>query len=498
MSDNVLVIMTDQQALSTLGCYGATPCPSPNVDALAARGTRFTNHYTCTSLCTPARVSLMTGLYPHTHGEILNTEFMVSMLHRGDIDKQYTTVLEDFADRTYRTFYHGKWHAGWNVTPRDLGADGVAPPGYGDVWTLPEYDQWLEDKGLTKPEKVIEFYALDNAPEGHGDASGYLRGDPEATPEAFLTDLACTSLEEAARRLEKNDTPFLGMVCYWGPHATYLPAEPFASMVDPATLDPWPSFDDDLSGRPAQQKWIRDTVFRNAARADWSTWSQVVARYYGYAAMVDHFVGRVVDKLHQLDLAKNTWIVFTTDHGDTCGVHGGWFDKGPAMYDETYHIPLVIVPPTCHHMPPRTVDCLTSIVDLYPTLLEMADATRDEIAEHPNGFHGQSLLPLVEHGTCDRWREHLMAEFHGHRYLYSQRMLRWKQYKVVVNAGDIGELYDLAADPHELTNLIDDPSMQEVVREMGRRLREEMQRTGDDPGPQWQMLVEANNPDAAL
>jgi len=141
------------------------------------------------------------------------------------------------------------------------------------------------------------------------------------------------------------------------------------------------------------------------------------------------------------------------------------------MYEEIYHIPLIVRYPSV--APEGLVRReLVSNMDLATTALDLAGASI------PDSHDGRSLAPLLTSGDVE-WPDDLMAEYHGHRYLYSQRMLRWQNYKYNWNAPDIDELYDLAADPHELTNRIDDPALAGVARECRRRLTAWLERSGD-------------------
>ena len=184
--------------------------------------------------------------------------------------------------------------------------------------------------------------------------------------------------------------------------------------------------------------------------------------------------------LSELGLEDDTAVLFSTDHGDMTGAHGGFFDKGPFMYEETYHIPLVARVPGAGR--PGVCSRFVSNMDLATTALDIAGT------EIPERHEGRSLLPLIR-DPAHEWPDDVMCEFHGHRYLYSQRMLRWDRYKYVFNVSECDELYDLEQDPHELRNCLGDPLYADRLRDGQRRLRMWMERTDDPLLPTAKMMI---------
>jgi arylsulfatase A-like enzyme len=147
-------------------------------------------------------------------------------------------------------------------------------------------------------------------------------------------------------------------------------------------------------------------------------------------------------------------------------------DKGPAMYDDTYHIPLLASMPG--GLAGTSDDHMVSLIDLPPTFLDLAGAPV------PDYFDGRSLVPLLQGEHVADWREYIIAEFHGHHFPYPQRMIRTHTHKLVVNPPDIDELYDLVADPNELANQIDNPAYADVKRELFVALYRELRASGDN------------------
>ena len=178
-----------------------------------------------------------------------------------------------------------------------------------------------------------------------------------------------------------------------------------------------------------------------------------------------------MDAVARLGLADDTATFFASDHGAFVGSHR-MQDKGPAMYDDIYRVPLVAHLPggRRHAVEERFV----SLMDLPATFLDLAGAPV------PAAYAGRSLAPLLRGDVVDDWRDHIVAEFHGHHFPYPQRMIRTRSHKLVINPPDVNELYDLVNDPHELTNQIDNPAYADVQRALMRTLYADLKARGDN------------------
>jgi arylsulfatase A-like enzyme len=177
--------------------------------------------------------------------------------------------------------------------------------------------------------------------------------------------------------------------------------------------------------------------------------------------------------LEDLVLAENTVVIFTADHGGFVGNHR-LADKGPAMYDDIYRIPLIVRDPRTDNAGARS-QSMVSLLDITPTVLEVAGATPpDDVL-----LDGASFLPHV-HNVNTQPRTWVTAEFHGHHFPYPQRMIRTVRYKLVVNPADINELYDTVDDPYELNNLYDHPTVVDVQRQLLGMLYAYLVRQGDN------------------
>lgn len=453
---NILYIMTDQQRYDTVSCHGRSACRTPHLDRLAAEGVRFDNAYSICALCSPARSSMLTGLLPHNHRMLANNDMMCWTIR--NLPDGVRLISEDLVEAGYNCGYSGKWHCGRQKLPSTYGFVGMDVPDYGNPYATKEYADYLAARGLERP-KVIEEVM----------AGGTLGGPLEACATHFIAQFAIDLIRSFNEERAANGKPFMMFVSFCGPHARYNVPEPYASMYNPDDVELWANFRDDLPNKPAIHKRLRDEWGQSSRPA--KDWQRTIAKYWGYCTFIDDEIGRLLDTLGELGRQNDTAVFFSTDHGDMTGSHGGFFDKGPYMYEETYHIPLMARIPGLTS-PGAVCDRLVSNMDLATTALDAAGLPL------PENHDGRSLMPLFRNPNAD-WPDDLVCEFHGHQLLYSQRMLRWDRYKYVSNPPDIDELYDLEADPHELVNRIGDPVMADVAEECRRRLLAWIERTDD-------------------
>lgn len=458
---NVLVIVTDQHRVDVNGAYGSRICRTPAIDRLAESGARFDPAYSICALCTPARASMFTGVAPHRHGLIRNSEDPFCKTEFDENDK----LLPEYLNPTgYQCEFVGKWHCGIKRTPEDFGFEGMNVPGYGDCRRSVEYEAYLKRTGLTPGEIV---------PMGGGwrrkvVLAGKDTGPLEASVPYFIA-------EETIRHLRDHDdpdSPFLLFANFWGPHAPYFPTEPYASMYDPADIAPWGNFDEAFSDKPQAHKRYRDAFIGDGGqKRSWEECAQWAALHYGFVTMIDEQIGRIVTEVERLGLADDTVIILTTDHGDLLGAHGGMHDKCSIMCQETYHIPFIVSGPGVEAG--TIVSAPITNMDLAPTLLDLAGVQPDRPLD------GRSVVPLLG-GESDPDRSpYAVCEFNGHHYHYQARMITDGRSKYVFNAPEIDEFYDLAEDPWETVNLIDSDAHKPRIRQFRQALMDWMEKTSD-------------------
>ncbi|MFW5894011.1 MAG: sulfatase-like hydrolase/transferase [Verrucomicrobiota bacterium] len=448
---NILWIGMDQIRYDTPACNGNPVCRTPNLDRIAARGVSFDRAYTPSTLCTPARASMLTGQFAFHHGLITNCDLYHAPV--AELPRPDELLHHRLHQAGYRCGFVGKSHIGTEKGPRDYGFEGFSPPGYGDIRNQPRYRQHLAEHKLAYTIRD-RIYAN---PDDTTCLAGIWDGPAESTPAAFLAEETMGLLDEYAACSQ----PFFLTCQFWGPHQAHLPSREFAGMHDREAIAPWPNFADEWQGKPEMVKRVHRDFYR-ARPSGWEQWREVVGLYYDFTAMIDAQLGRILDRLEALGLADNTIVVFTTDHGDMTGSHGGMIDKG-YPYEEAHHIPLIVAWPGQIKGGRRT-DAMVYNMDIFPTLLEAAGLNVPEL-------DGQSFLEALHGRETDGGRNQLYLEFHGLRFLYSQRgIITDDNWKYIFTPGDRDEVYDLNTDPAELVNLIDAPDCAERVNGLRQRL----------------------------
>ena len=431
---NILFICVDQMRYDTMGYTGNPVCSTPVLDELAAGGCAFSQARTPCSLCTPARASIFTGDYAFAHGMGTNCDMYHALA--AELKDPGRLLHTSLLDEGYRCGYIGKWHVGKDLGPGDYGFEGMNMPGYGDIIHDPDFIGYREEHGFT--------YSLEDCIYGNENnqtlLAGCWDGPTESTPSHYLADRTIDLMEEYA---EKDEQFFL--TCqFWGPHMPHLPSKEYYRRHDRTKIEQWMNADDDWKNKPGIVRRLGTDFYRKAPVND-AQWSELIGCYYDFTSMIDFEIGRIIDSLHRLGLDMNTLICFTSDHGDMTGSHGGLLDKG-FMYEEAHRIPLILKGPDI----PQGMRCddLVMNMDLFPTFL-------DYLKLDCGKRHGRSLLPLIR--GKENPRDHVYMEFHGLRFLYSQRALVTDEgLKYIFTPGDIDELYDLKSDPGELINLIAD------------------------------------------
>jgi arylsulfatase A-like enzyme len=305
--------------------------------------------------------------------------------------------------------------------------------------------------------------------------AGIYDGPAEGLFDAFVTETAIAQMAHYAEEAR----PFF-LACQWfGPHLPYFLPQSDYHRYAAADIPLPASMADTLADKPRVQAhyaahWSFDSFSP-------TQWRELIAADWGYVSLLDREVGKIMEALDRLGLAQNTVVIFTTDHGAFNGAHR-MQDKGPAMYDDTYRVPLIVrMPPTLagEETSEMTRDGaqeearMVTLVDLTPTFLDWAGVPI------PADYDGRSLLPLLRNKEV-AWRDHIVAEFHGHHFPYPQRMIRTPRYKLVINPPDIDELYDLECDPHEMVNQINNPAYTRVRRDLATTLYHDLRAAGDN------------------
>mgnify|MGYP003626980660 CR=1 FL=1 len=434
---NMIFIMSDEHSNQTMSCSGHPMVRTPNLDALAAHGTRFTACYTPSPICVPARAALATGLYPHQTGNWCN-----GTPYYGAV-KGWNHRLRE---QGYRVTSIGKLH--YRNEEDDTGFDEQIIPmhvvnGVGDVAGAVRDRLPLPVRHQTK--KLSEGV-------GPGDSS-YLQYDRDILREAqtWLT-------EEAPKYGDQPWVLFVSFVC---PHFPLVAPPEFYEMYDPASI-PVPK------GRPGsgyiRHPWaealaqcqIYDQFFTPETR------SIARAAYYGMVSFLDDNIGKLLGTLDATGHMGDTRVVYTSDHGDNLGARGMWGKSN--FYEESAAIPLIIAG---EGVPAGKVcNTATNLLDSYQTIL---DCTGIELTEAEKQMPGTSLFALAN--ADDDPTRAVGVEYHAVGASTGGFMIRQGDWKYVYYVGYPPELFNLKADPEEMDNLAEKPEEQHRLAGFEKTLR---------------------------
>lgn len=525
---NFLFITTDQQRADHLGCYGNEQLRTPHIDALAARGRRFDRFYVATGVCMANRASLMTGRMPSVHGTRCNGI---------PLARNATTFVDLLRDDGYYTGLVGKCHL-QNMTdlppeaPRDPVLPGMKQPieAHADAvkgrWSEGGYDMEMLNAWRDNPEHQVQtpYYGFDDVSlcTLHGDMvhgdyarwlkkvasdSDQLRGPKNAipdsrytAPQAYRTRIpeeqypstwvghrAEDFLEAAAG----SGQPFFLHCSFTDPHHPFTPPGKYWDMYDPEDMVLPSSFYQvaDASFAPvaalhrerAQGRGrITSTVGFAATEREAK---EALALTYGMISLIDDVVGRLVAKLLELGLDRNTVVIFTSDHGDFMGDHGLLL-KSALHYQSLIRVPFIWAEPTGlgQTTTGSATSALAGTVDIPASIL-----ARAQLAPF-HGMQGRSFLPVLA-GHEAAARDAVLIEEDGHAPTFGltvpvrvRTVVTASHRLTIYDQSGWGELYDLRDDPNELINLIDDPRQASVRARMFELLARELM-MADDRSP---------------
>jgi N-acetylglucosamine-6-sulfatase len=449
---NVLFILTDDQRWDAIGLGGSKHLRTPHIDRLGKEGVHFRNTFCTTSLCSPSRASILSGLYAHTHGVTNNfTEYPTGF-------KSFPMVLQAAG---YDTAYIGKWH---------MGEDNDSP--------RPGFDWFVTHRGQGK------YY----------DTEFNLNGQRREVVKGYYTH-AVTDLAADWLKRPRGDKPWLLMIGHKAPHSFYIPEPEYERVFDSVRV-PYPETAFMLDDKPA---WIRERLPTwhgiHGPLFDWRRkfpddrpeavrdFENMTHAYWGTIRSVDDSVGRLHELLRSRGELDNTVIVFMGDNGLLNGEHG-MVDKR-TMHEASIRIPLVVRYPGL--TPPdqaKVVEPQVLTIDMAPSLLELC------AAPPLKDIHGKSWVKLVKQGD-DAWRKAWFYHYNYEKqfpYTPNVRGIRTESWKYIHYPHGDGkpdrhraELYNIEFDPEERHNLIDRAKYAPVVSELRKELDRLMQETGLTP-----------------
>jgi len=295
---------------------------------------------------------------------------------------------------------------------------------------------------------------------------GELEGPEASTVPYFLAEHTMALMD----RFSGRDKPFFIWHNFWGPHGPFFAPKEFVDRYRDMEIPRWPNYEWPARSIPGPH---HVKIHPDAERLTWDDWAVAIRYYYAFTTLIDNQIGRIVHHLEQTGLMEDTVILFTADHGQTLGSHGGLTDKGWHHFEETHRIPMIIRFPDGSYRG-TVVSELVSLADVYPTILDMANGTWDS-----ESVHGGSLIPLIS-GERTEARDLVVTEFGGVNDLATtQRTFRWGSLKYGYNCCCEDELYDLSVDPYETRNVIHHPDYRGTVDDIRRRMADWMEGTND-------------------
>ncbi|MCX7847481.1 MAG: sulfatase-like hydrolase/transferase [bacterium] len=473
---NVVVLTCDELRGDCVGFMGNLVCRTPNLDRLARRGVVFEWHFTVHGKCVPSRIAMMTGRYAHTDG--YRTIFQ--HLPRGE-----PNLLSFLRGRGYETAVFGHNHV-WE-----------------DLFCGEEREKERSDGVAEYHSFVKAFHDLafgeHAVPEGEGRAVCMIAcdgveysGRVEEAVRGFSDINRARQAVKYLTEVRDRARPFYLHVNMGSPHPPYCVEEPFFSMYDREVLNEWPH--ELPRNAPLPLRWMRE--LRTGPRITERQLREIQAVYYGMVSRVDRDLGIILDCLEQEGLLERSVVVFTSDHGDFAGQYGLIEKWDTCMADCIMRVPLVICAP---NLPKGIrVESMSEHTDLVATILELLGMKADW------GTHGRSLVPVIYGGERlqavfadggheeEMWRRFNFVsegqEIDGKQRTYREhpesmartKMVRTREYKLVMRLAGGNELYNLRDDPWELDNRWGEAGLEEVTRELMQLMIEWCLRTDTD------------------
>ncbi len=456
---NILIIITDQQAWDAVGYSGNKIIQTPNLDRLASEGVDFSGAVTPCPVCVPARTSILTGRLNETTTVRDNRDARIA-------DCYYPTFDEILSKRAYHAEYYGKFHA-----PEHMARVYENPPVEGMTGTEPIihweplYVQYVKEKVKRRPltpgelyettfyggsvpykldptDRYYKYMESGEIPESELSrklSQSDIHGVLDLPAEYTITAVQGRQTIEALERLK--DEQFILSSSFHCPHVPITPSEPYASMYKAEDMVIPASIEDKRENSPYRTGKVIPP-YNDKEKVQY-----MMANYYAFVSEIDDWIGKILNKLDELELAKNTLVVFVSDHGEMLGAHGmrGKFN----FYEESVRVPFLIRYPG-KIKPAQTISTPVSTLNIFPTVLDYAG-----LKNIPTD--GYSLKGLMEEAEAPKY-DFAVSEWQWKNENVPSIMIRTEDWKLMTTHRSGGKnievLFDLKNDPHEMNNLL--------------------------------------------
>ncbi len=483
---NVLFITSDEMRADAISLFGNPDCQTPNLEALAARGVAFDNHFTVHGKCVPSRIAMQTGRYAHT--DAIRTVMTDNLLPKGD-----PNVMEHLKKNGFETAVFGLnhvWETEWFYAENKKSAGAVDYHSFteGIFGDFENFSQEVPPRQTPVPECAKELESIDY--------NGCKENPLGTHSDSHRTAQAVKYLKE----VRDKSKPFYCQVNLSKPHPPYSIQEPYYSMYDREKIKAFPhDVPENATLHMRKQRELRlgNDISDAALR-------ELQAIYYGSCTYIDDCIKQIMDAMEEEDLFKDTLILFCADHGDFASQYGINEKWDTAMQDCILHVPFILVAPG---LPAGTrVDSLTEHVDIPETILELLNIEGDERWY----WHGRSLVRAIEGERKEavfadggheapmraRFNREVFSEKNGvqikntggKQLVYSEfpdsmarvKMVRTEEWKLAIRETGGNELFNVKEDPDEMKNLYGDPQYNDIVMDLQRRLIEWCLKTDTD------------------
>ncbi|MBX7257686.1 MAG: sulfatase-like hydrolase/transferase [Candidatus Hydrogenedentes bacterium] len=441
---NILLLISDEHNAGVMGCAGNSISHTPNLDALAGRGVLFENCYCNSPLCVPSRLSLTSGKYASRVGAWSNDCWLPS--------DDYPSLARVVASAGYEPFLCGKMH--YDATRRY---------GFTEIGGNMNQGRKTGKGERRKPDDLTPKPGISDrfGDFRTGNTSSVMTHDRKVTEGtvAFLNDR------------KKTDAPFFLLSGYLAPHFPLIVPEQYYEAYRgkvPMPVIPEGFYDTlPLNYRHLRIGFNFEDVPEEVVRKGREL-------YYGFVQWVDDEIGKVLTSLASSDVADNTVVIYTSDHGENMGEHGLWWKN--CMYESAAHIPLIVSWPARWRGGQRRAQ-VCSLVDVVQTIVALSGGAT------PNDWNGHSMLPLLDANDAP-WKDMAVSEYYAHNVASGYAMIRTGHFKYVYHTAPDAdhpsqrELYNLQEDPGEFRNLASLPEHAERIAAMHAALVDEV---GEDP-----------------